>query len=286
MIYETVKRVLAALDAQGAADHDDWSELMPASLAVLEGSYRELRNANRDLIDYSELATQAAYVFRYVLGHADFVYDFLKHSRNATGKPLFDAEEIWVTSVGGGPGSELLGLLQYLSEDHGEPDVSKIVYTIVDKEANWQHVVELLVDEVETNIEIELHFQICDISSAALPVAVTLKDEELVIMSFFISEVCELPEKNRVIKNLDGLLATMKPDAFLLYNDSDAYSFYMFLNNRIRGATKFDQIIDINAEYKTDTPVYDGIMEEYVDQYDYRPKLSSKAVTKLLRRTK
>lgn len=284
MIYETVKRVLAALDAQGEADHDDWSELMPASLAVLEGSYRELRNATRDLIDYSELATQAAYVFRYVLGHADFVYDFLKHSRNATGKPLFDAEEIWVTSVGGGPGSELLGLLQYLSEDHGEPDVSKIVYTIVDKEANWQHVVELFVDEVETDIEIEVHFQTCDISSAALPVAVTLKDEELVIMSFFISEVCELPESTRVISNLNSLLATMKPDALLLYNDSNAYSFYMFFNNRIKSATKFDQLIDIKTEYKADSPFYDGVMEEYVDQYDYRQKLSSKAVTKLLRR--
>jgi hypothetical protein len=188
--------------------------------------------------------------------------------------------------VGGGPGSELLGLLQYFSENHGEPDISKIVYTVVDKEANWRHIVELFVEEVETDIEIELHFQTCDVSSAALPAAVTLKDEELVIMSFFISEVCELPEKNRVINNLNALLATMKPNALLLYNDNDAYSFYMFLNNRVKGATKFDQIIDINVEYKTASPEYDGVMEEYVDQYDYRLKLSSKAVTKLLRRTK
>lgn len=286
MIYDAVKAVLAALDAQGEADHDDWSEQVAASLATLEGSYRELRNANRDLIDYSDLATQAAYVFRYVLGHADFVYDFLKHARGATGEPLFDAEEIWVTSVGGGPGSEMLGLLKYLSEDNGEPDISKIVYTVVDKEGNWQHVVESFVDEIDTEIEIKLHFQTCDVSAAQLPNAVTLKDEELVIMSFFISEVCELPEKTRVINNLNSLLGTMKADGLLLYNDSDAYSFYIFLNNRVKGATRFNQLIDLNAEYKTDTPDYDGIVNEYVEQYDYRPKLSSKAVTKLLRRTK
>jgi hypothetical protein len=58
------------------------------------------------------------------------------------------------------------------------------------------------------------------------------------------------------------------------------------MNNRVQGATKFQQLIDVNMEYKTETPAYDGIMSEYVEQYDYRPKLSSKAVTKLLRRTK
>jgi len=89
-----------------------------------------------------------------------------------------------------------------------------------------------------------------------------------------------------VINNLNGLFATMKPDALLLYNDSDAYSFYMFLNRLIKSAKNFHQIIDINEEYKAESPSYNGIMEEYVDRYDYRPKLSSKAVTKLLRRTK
>ncbi len=284
MIYDVVKAVLATLDEQGEAEHDDWSEQVATSLATLEGSYRELRNANRDLINYGDLATQAAYVFRYVFGHADFVYDFLKHARVATGGPLFEAEEIWVTSVGGGPGSELLGLLKYLSEGNGEPNIQKIVYTVIDKERNWQHVVELFVDMVDTEIEIELHFQTCDVSAAQLPIAVTLKDEELIIMSFFISEVCELSEKARVINSLNILLDSMKTDAFFLYNDSDAYSFYMFLNNRVKNVSRFNQIIDINAEYKIEAPDYDGIFSDYVEQYDYRPKLSSKAVTKLLRR--
>lgn len=285
MIYDAVKAVLAALDTQGNTDHDDWSERVATNLATLEGSYRELRDASRDLIDYSDLAIQAAYVFRYVLSHADFVYDFLSYARETTDEALFEAEEIWVTSVGGGPGSELLGLLKYLSEDNGEPKVARIVYTVVDKERNWQHVVESFVDRVDTEIEIELRFQTCDVSAAQLPASVTLKDEELVFMSFFISEVCELPEKNHVINNLNTLLKTMKPDAFLVYNDSDAYSFYTFLNNRVNNATRFEQLIDLDTEYKIKAPDYDGIMGNYVEQFDYRPKLSSKAVTKLLRRT-
>ena len=38
------------------------------------------------------------------------------------------------------------------------------------------------------------------------------------------------------------------------------------------------------AWYKIDAPEYDGSFDEYVNQYDYRPKLSSNAVTKLLRK--
>ena len=91
-------------------------------------------------------------------------------------------------------------------------------------------------------------------------------------MSFFISEVCELPEKNHVINNLNTLLITMKPDAFLIYNDSDAYSFYTFLNNRVNNATRFEQLIDVNAEYKIEAPYYEGIMGGYVEQFDYRPR--------------
>lgn len=285
MIYDAVKAVLATLDEQGNSDHADWSERVETNLTTLEDSYRELRDAGRDLIDYSDLATQAAYVFRYVLGHADFVYQFLSYARTKTGEALFEANEIWVTSIGAGPGSELLGLLQYLSEDNGEPKVAKIVYTVVDKEQNWQHVVESFVDQVDTKIEVELHFQTCDVSAAQLPASVTLKNEDLVFMSFFISEVCELPERNHVINNLNTLLKTMSPDAFLIYNDSNAYSFYMFLNSLVNKATRFEQLIDHDTEYKIEAPYYDGIMDDYVEQFDYRPKLSSKAVTKLLRRT-
>ena len=56
MIYGAVKAVLTVLDEQGDADYDDWSDRLAERLA-LEASYRELRNVDRDLIDYSDLAT-------------------------------------------------------------------------------------------------------------------------------------------------------------------------------------------------------------------------------------
>lgn len=284
MIYESAKAVLASLDAQGDADHDDWVDQVATRLASLEGSYRELLKPARDLIDYSELPTQAAYVFRYVLGHAEFAYDFLRHARDTLKAPLFKSEELWVTSVGGGPGSELLGLLKYLAEEKSEPQVSKIVYTVIDKEKSWEHVAESFISKVDGEVNIELYFQTCDVTAKTLPSAVTLKDEELVFMSFFISEVCALPEKVRVVSNVNSLLSSMKKDALLLYNDSNAYSFYKFMNDRWKSVSTFQQLLEYEGEYKIDAPEYDGSFEEYVDQYDYRPKLSSNAVTKLLRK--
>lgn len=284
MIYDAVKSVLTALDAQGEADFNDWNEQIAERLLSLEVSYRELRNADRELIDYSELATQAAYVFRYVLGHADFICDFLQRCRDKVGAPLFEEEELWVTSIGGGPGSELLGLVKYLAQAEGEPDVSKIIYTVIDKERNWEHVTELVAEYLGKHIEVEVIFQEFNVESAKIPDNITLKDEDVVFMSFFISEVCALPNNDQVSMNISSILSGMRDHALLVYKDSDAYSFYNFFNGRVRSAKRFDELIDIKEEFRSDAPKYDGIIEDYIDEFDYRPKLSGRALSKLLRR--
>lgn len=102
---DSVKAVLASLDAQGEADHADWIDQVTGRLASLEGSYRELRNASRDLSIIAILQRRAAYVFRYVLGHADFVYDFLRHARETLGKPLFTKKEFGSLALAAVPGA-------------------------------------------------------------------------------------------------------------------------------------------------------------------------------------
>lgn len=84
--------------------------------------------------------------------------------------------------------------------------------------------------------------------------------------------------------NISSILSGMRDHALLVYKDSDAYSFYNFFNGRVRSAKRFDELIDIKEEFRIDAPKYDGIMEDYIDEFDYRPKLSGRALSKLLRR--
>lgn len=72
MICEAVQSVLEALDEQGRTDFADWEERVKASLISLEAEYKTLLQTDRSPISYSDLSSQAAYVYRYVYGHAEF----------------------------------------------------------------------------------------------------------------------------------------------------------------------------------------------------------------------
>jgi Protein of unknown function (DUF3115). len=286
MIFDVVRSVMTILDDQGAADHDDWEDLLAERLASLEASYAELLKVDRELIDYSDLATQTAYVFRYVIGHAEYICQLLTMARQDTGAPLFETDELWVTSVGGGPGSELLGLVKYLAQAKTkEPEIKKIVYTVVDKENNWRHVIDLVIDAIETDIEIDVYYRTFDVTEEKIPDNVTLKHEELVFMSFFISEVCRLPDAKNVRKNVTAILDSMPSNSLLLYNDSRAYSFHSFFDARVAAAKGFDEVVSFDQELKVKSPDFSGLIGEFIEKYDYRPRLSSNAISKLMRRS-
>lgn len=284
MIYDAVKTVLAKLDAQGAADHDDWEDQISARFASLSASYAELTKCERDLIDYSDLATQAAYVFRYALPHAEFNYDFLRLARRHIGAPLFSDTVMTVTSIGGGPGSELLGLIKYLSGADDEPKVKRIIYTVIDKERNWQHVLDEMISATKTDIAIVAIFEQCDVGSSKIPAKVTLDQEDVVFMSYFISEICALPQDITVKANLNTILKTLKKGKLLFYKDSSASTFYYYFNASIRNAGRYEQLFDLKKRYSLNAPIYDGIFKQYIDEYGYDPKPSSDALSKVLKR--
>jgi len=75
-LFPLVSPVLNGLDRQGSALFGDrWDDKVKGAVQQLITAYGggNLLNKNRKLIDYSALATQTAYVFRYLASHADFL---------------------------------------------------------------------------------------------------------------------------------------------------------------------------------------------------------------------
>lgn len=103
-------------------------------------------------------------------------------------------------------------------------------------------------------------------------------------MSFFISEVCEIQDRNDVITSLNHLLCTISTGSYLFYNDSDAYSFYKFINYRTANAGRFEQICEVQDTITVIDPDFDGIIEEMIERFDKTPHLNSRAVVKLFER--
>ena len=286
MIFEVFEDVLAELESSGADQFGTvWTDQLLQALAGLERYYgnQNLRNPNRDLIDYSGLPTQAVYIFMYAIGRAEFTYQLLKKFREKHGSPLFGKESLNVTSIGGGPASELVGLVRYL-EEFDDEGVDEILYDVIDKEGDWDHLAELVVSKIPSDIEIILRFERLDISDPNGIGGNTLEYDDLVMMSFFISEICELPNAKAVKENLHELIDTMKHGGKLFYNDSNAYSFYMYMNHRARSVKGLSELYEVEDvivfDYTDPGPTY----LDYSETLDRTPHLSSKAVSKFYER--
>lgn len=287
MIFEVFEDVLAELDSQGrAAFGRAWQQQVGDRLNALAAYYgnQNLRKPDRALIDYSGLPTQAAYVFMYAIGRAEFTYQILRRFRQALGAPLFAPGTLNITSIGGGPASELVGLVKYLDDPQNEEEVDEILYDVIDKQGQWSDVCELVVDCLPTDIMVVTQFYQCDITDAVAVAERSLRFDELIFMSFFVSEICALPEAKAVRENIESLLSTMKEGAQLLYNDSDAYSFYSYMNHRARAVKGLQEIHEIQDvvvfDYVNPGPTY----EEYAEYFDKVPHLNSRAVAKFYRR--
>lgn len=236
-------------------------------------------------MDYGGLATQAAYIFMYAIGRADFTYQLLTRFRKLSGKPLFNKASLNVTSVGGGPASELVGLIRYLDQASNEESVSTIIYDVIDKEDDWNAIVDLVIESIETKIDISANFKQADLTDTQASSKLSLEYDDLVIMSFFISEICELPSPKEVRDNVEKLLRSMKSGAKLLYNDSDAFSFYSYMKDRARAVKGLQEMYEVQDTIVMDYSETCDIYDEYAANLGKVPHLSSKAVSKLYERS-
>lgn len=285
MTFGAIGKLLENLDQAGADEHqDNWDNIVIKQLSELEESYKILRVRDRKLINYSELSTQLAYVFMYAIGRAEFTFEIIKRLSSAVDGKLFSDGELRVSSIGGGPGSELAGLIKFLESDACGAKITRITYRVFDKEQNWRHVVEQLCESLDTKIQINLIFVALDVEDTAACYRVSLSEDDLIIMSFFVSEVCEVANRDDVIASLNHLLGTVSTKSHLFYNDSDAYSFYTFINERTNAAKRYDQRVEIQEMITVKAPNFEGVFDDMIERFGKTPHLNSKAVAKLFQR--
>lgn len=285
MILDTFEEVLANLDSQGEEEFgDDWVEAVRDRLRSLEASYRILTQADRQPIDYSDLATQAAYVFAYGMPRGGFTYERLKLHRAALGRPLFTEQHIRVTSVGGGPASELIGLIHYLSDPEMGEHVASVSYSIVDHGREWEHVANLVADCIQCGIDVQISFQQCNLLNDIEVGKISLAKSHLAIFSYVISELRAFRDKFPVVGNIQSLLHTVDNGSFVLYMDSESYPFYSLFNSCRAGVAGLVQREDIGGNTEFDPGQYQGIFERYCEELERDPRLDGNIVSKLLER--
>jgi hypothetical protein len=82
--------------------------------------------------DYEDEVTRFAYVFRYSTAHAEYVNGAIGWSPEL--RQALRKEQVHITCVGGGPGSDVLGFMKFFLSEKESP---KLTYFVLDKEQFW-----------------------------------------------------------------------------------------------------------------------------------------------------
>lgn len=287
MLEKVFEKLLLQAHKRGVEAHgDNWMSIVGQRLEYLRKAYKQLTADGRDPIDYADDATQAAYLFAYAIGRAEFTYQLLKCHRQNLGHPLFSDDVIRITSIGGGPGSEIAGIVKYILDPKNGENVSSITYWTFDKDDDWEPVCKKLVKEISGYITITHEYHALDLTDKNACSKLSLKGDHLLVLSFVISEVCAVPQAQSVLESLRSIYKTIDHNGMIFYNDSDASDFYYFFNESrkfVTGLGKASQKSEVKADIQA-VLNFEKTYCEFIDRFKSTPHLASDALSKLLSR--
>lgn len=224
--FELVKVALDSLYAEAQAEHGKKADAtIAACIEYLAKSYSGLNTPGRAAVDYKDPATRFAYVYKYVASHSDYVVQVLEALQKQR-KPIFGAENIRVSCVGGGPGSDIIGVLRYLDENKHVEKVSKVTCYLLDREQAWADTWTELDDSLKTDLVLHANFQPLDVTDPdSWAQQKKFLQADLFTMSYFVSEVKSLDSGGVVSTFWKTLFKNAKSGALFLYDDNGHDSF-------------------------------------------------------------
>lgn len=263
--FQIIKSVLDEEYNQISGDEVEKDEQIKAKLYELRDNYRQLLDDN--LISYNDPITRFAYIYSYVTSHANLVYSILEQNEELGN--IFDNQRVKVACIGGGPGSDFLGIIKYLIKKKKSPDVK---FNICDREKAWQDSWDGLEDKVDPTFRI---------STSYLSLDVTDPDDwrnntkyfqaDLFTMIYFLSEVLTL--RDLAENYFNHLFSKAKADSLFLFIDNNNPEFYGW----------FDELAEIHNihiiksdERRMRLPLEEekSALKPYFDKFD-SPKLTA-----------
>jgi hypothetical protein len=200
-IFELVKIALDPLYVEGSQLHGaNLDERIIADLEYLTENYRNLTDPSRPLLNYKDPARRFAYVYKYVASHGDYLVQVLEKVAAKRGA-IFRGPTARVSCLGGGPGSDIIGVLKYLDEHEDEP-VKKLTCYLLDKEQAWADIWTELHESLSPNVGLNVNFQPLDITNLnSWEYQRKFLQADLFTMIYFVSEVLTLDENGIVAES-------------------------------------------------------------------------------------
>ncbi|MBN1960720.1 MAG: hypothetical protein JW841_07215 [Deltaproteobacteria bacterium] len=243
---------------------------------LLSTKYNQLTEPNVAKIDYSDPSTRFAYIYRYVTCHANLVYRLISTSNRLT--KLFKAEQVTISCVGGGPGSDLLGAIKYYA-DHDS--LSKLKCYLLDGNKAWNESWSDVDKKVDSKLCLSVNFMPLDVTerNTWLPYKKYLQ-ADLFTLVYFISELYRF--RNQCTDYFNYLFSEAKSNSYMLFIDNNSANFYNWFDSLTQN---YDWEVlekdECNIQLDTDKEKTD--LGEYFKKFGC-PKLEANVAYRIIRK--
>jgi hypothetical protein len=274
IVYQVLEEMYADVPGASEAEKDT---LVLAALDKYQDDYDDLKTENG--ADHSSHTNRFAYIYKYVTSHANIVYNTIKDSAELRG--LFDREFVDVACFGGGPGSDLLGILKFLEEAKKDPYVTCFLY---DRERRWSNCWNDVGKKLSGNIRFTVAFEPIDVCELAhLSYLKKCYTADLISMIFFVSEVYAV--KDKATPFFQDVFSKAKQGAFFLYADNgDRDGDFERWIDQMATSNGFHILDEVTKKF----PIYDrgeerSALGRFLDKYSdkHHPKMKPYVTVKI-----
>lgn len=223
-VFQLIKSVLDELYRRIPGEAAEKDKLINAQIKSLSKTYAKL-SKEAPKTNYADDITRFAYIYEYVTSHANVVYQIVRDC--AALRNIFNAPQVTVTCIGGGPGSDFLGILKYILKNKKTPSLK---VNLFDREPAWSESWSDVDDKL--GLSISNRFMLFDVTKPETwkPYDKFLS-ADFFTMIYFVSEISTLHDKAEPF--FKHLFENAKHGALLLYVDNRNQDFYGWFDSLI-----------------------------------------------------
>jgi hypothetical protein len=275
--FQVVQNVLTSTFGQIQGSQEEKVSLVKACLRTISQKYRNALLTEGGP-DFADPITRFAYVFLYVPVNAHWLYELIGWSPDV--QELFDKPKLRATCLGGGPGSDLVGILKYMDENGRQPALfCEIVDGCVDWKSTWSDLAFEIAWSSPVNTDYVIHHAG---KNETWTSPWNIAKSDLITLNFFWSELVHLGAV--AVEYLYFALNAAKPGALLLYNDN-GHSWFSDPFDEISKESGFQTILTGAGDRR----VYDygeqiADFGEFANMFDYNPRLTGQLAWRVLRK--
>lgn len=262
---------------------DLFTKIEPAAdrVTILKGEMQNLKKqywglANRtESVDYSKPETRFSYIFNYVTAHSNFIYEALQILDQKT-NVIQETAEIEITSLGGGPGTDLLGAMKYISR-HAKG--RRLSINIVDRElawrTHWRHIKKRIDVDDLPNLDVQ-YDEIDVMDKDTWDLLDEICESDIFISSFFYSEVVWIGQ--RANDFFSEVLSRMRTGAYFILVDNKNDDFKGIIDMLDDG--DFEEIHNGDGYLsikEIDETEIDTALKSYISIFDFNAKMSQRS---------